>query len=396
MDFILNRIASHYRQNKLLGAVYTSNILLSFHYYLVVYINSSFLSQYFSPEQISVFYIIGSIINLILFINISKVLEKFGNYKLIIYTIIVEIIAICGLAFAVVPALIAVYFILYQICTPTIAFGLDILLESVSVDEQKTGNTRGMYLTLANATLIMAPTVVAFILTDGDYYKIYLVSLIFIVSLYFVIKKYFRNFKDGVVKQLRIRETIQEYLKDKNLENIFTAHFFLQIFYSYMVIYVPVYLSKYMGFSWEEIGIMFTIIFLPFILFELPVGKLADKKYGEKEMMTVGFAIMGIFTLCISFITVKSFILWVAVLFMTRVGASIVEITSDTYFFKKVNKNDANIIGVYRMSNPLSFIIAPILATLSLQFMAFHDIFIVLGALLIFGCHYSLSLEDTK
>jgi MFS family permease len=396
MDYILKKVTRHFKDNRLLGAVYTSNILLSFHYYLIVYINSSFLSGYFSPAQISVLYIIGSIINLVLFINISKILKHFGNYKLIKYTIIAEILAVFGLAFAVVPFLLAVYFIIYQVCTPTISFGLDILLESVSVDEEKTGDIRGTYLTFGNITLVMAPIVVAFILIGTDYYRVYLVSLIFIIALYFTIKKYFRKFNDGETQQLKIRETIQDYLKNKDLSNVFTAHFLLQVFYSYMVIYTPVYLYHYIGFSWEEIGIMFTIMLLPFALFELPIGRLGDRKYGEKEMMTIGFVLLGLFTLWMSFVTTKNFALWTFILFMTRTGAAMVEITTDSYFFKKVNQNNANVIGIYRMGNPLSFIVAPILATLSLQFLPYGYIFIVLGFLMIFGCHYSLALHDTK
>lgn len=396
MDFVIFKIAEKLKQDKRLTAIYTSNILLSFHYYLLVYINSSFLSSYFSASQVSVLYIIGSFINFIFLLNISRVLEKIGNFKLIIYLIIAEIFAAFGLAFAVVPALIAIYFITYQICTTTLSFGLDILLESVSTNEERTGRIRGTYLTLANITLVIAAAMVAFILTDGDYYKVYLTSIIFILPMYFVIKKYFKNFKDGEPKHLKIKETIQDYLRNKDLFNVHTAHLFLQIFYSYMVIYVPIYLSKYIGFSWHEIGIMFTIMFLPFILFEFPAGRLADKKYGEKEMMTIGFIIMSLFTLFISFISTKSFILLTIILFMTRVGAALVEITTDSYFFKKVDKTNTNIIGFYRMSNPLSYIIAPILATLSLQFLEFSNIFIILGGLMILGCHYSLSLHDTK
>ena len=315
---------------------------------------------------------------------------------MIIYCIIAEIIAIIGLAFANVASLLGFYFIIYQICTPTISFGLDILLESASTNENKTGNIRGTYLTLGNITLVLSPMLVAFILTDGDYYKVYLTSLIFIIALLFATRKYFKNFKDGVIKQWKIRETIQDYIKDKDLGNVFNSHLLLQVFYSYMVIYTPIYLYHYIGFSWAEIGIMFTVMLLPFIIFELPAGRLADRKYGEKEMMTIGFAIMGLFTLFISFITVKSVILWAIILFMTRVGASLVEITTDSYFFKKVNQDNANIIGFYRMTNPLSYIVAPILVTLSLQFLNYSNIFIILGMLMIFGCHYSLALNDTK
>jgi len=127
-----------------------------------------------------------------------------------------------------------------------------------------------------------------------------------------------------------------------------------------MVVYTPLYLTKYVGFSWAEIGVIFTIMLLPFVIFEIPVGRLADKKYGEKEFLTVGFIIMGIFTMAIGFVTVKNFWLWAAILFATRIGASFVEITCDTYFFKKVDQGKTDVIGFYRLTRPLSYVAAPV------------------------------------
>jgi len=163
-----------------------------------------------------------------------------------------------------------------------------------------------------------------------------------------------------------------------------------------MIIYTPVYLSKYIGFSWGEIGIMFTIMLLPFALFELPIGKLADKKYGEKEILTIGLVIMGLSTIVMSFVFVKSFLLWTVLLFITRTGASFVEITSDSFFFKQVNTTNTDEISIYRTTRPLAFIIAPLIATLALQFVPYHYIFLIVGIIVILATHWSLGLKDTR
>src|SRR5579872_1398838 len=369
MDFLFTRIADKVRNNKALGMVYLVNVLLSFHYYLLIYISSSYLSQFFFSSQISAIYAIGSTITLLLLLNISKVLKKLGDYKLIKYLIIAEIIATFGMAFSVSPTLIALYFVIYLVALPTISFGFDLLLEAATKDEGKTGEIRTTYLTLGNITIILSTLIVAWILTDGAYYKVYLASLLFIVPLYFVMKKKFSRFSDGMTEHIKIKETILYYIRNKDLSNVFTVHLFLQIFYAYMVIYMPIYLSQFIGFSWTEIGVMFTIMLLPFIIFELPAGWMADKKWGEKEMMTVGCALMAIFTLCMGFITTKDFLLWTIVLFMSRIGAALVEATTDSYFFKKVNKNDTDTIGFYRLGGPASYIVAPVVATLSLSFL---------------------------
>jgi len=392
----MEKIVSILKQSRLLNVVFLSHIFLSFHYYLVIYVNSSFLDKFFSENQISILYIIGSTINILLLLNISKILNKVGNYKTVVYAIIVEAISILGLILSTNSFLIAFYFILTQIMTPLILFNLDVFLESLSTKEEDTGNIRGIYLTVANITLVVSPTIVSFLVIDDIYLRVYVLSFIFLIPLYLFIKKYFRDYKDYPQKNILIRETFAEYLSDKKIFNISIIYFLLQFFYAYMIVYMPIYLNKYIGFAWSEIGIMFTIMLLPFVLFEIPVGNLADNKYGEKEFLTIGLLIIGLSTIIMSFITVKVFFIWAGILFISRVGASIVEITSDSYFFKQVNEEKTNLISFYRIARPLSFIVAPIVATLSFQFLPLQYVFIIIGAFMIIGTKYSLVLEDTR
>ena len=115
-----------------------------------------------------------------------------------------------------------------------------------------------------------------------------------------------------------------------------------------MTIYTPMYLHKHLGFAWKELGIMFSIMLVPFLLLEAPLGRIADKVLGEKEFLVTGFAIIAIATAVISFMTVSVFFLFALILFTTRVGAAMVEIMTETYFFKKIRAEDAQIIGLMR------------------------------------------------
>jgi MFS family permease len=106
---------------------------------------------------------------------------------------------------------------------------------------------------------------------------------------------------------------------------------------------------------------------------------------------------MGLATMLISLVSVKSFLIWTIILFLTRTGASFVEITSDSYFFKQVKEEDTDLISFYRITRPLSFILAPILASVIFGILDFKYIFFILGiTVIVFGCHYALGLKDTK
>jgi MFS family permease len=134
---------------------------------------------------------------------------------------------------------------------------------------------------------------------------------------------------------------------------------------------------------------------LPFILIEIPAGKIADRWIGEKELLLAGFIIMALSTMVIPFIGTASFILWTTILFVTRIGASLVEIMTESYFFKHVKGDDANIISFFRMTRPLAYIAGPIAAIIALQFFPFQYIFLVLGIIMFLGLKYSLALKDT-
>ena len=78
-----------------------------------------------------------------------------------------------------------------------------------------------------------------------------------------------------------------------------------------------------------------------------------------------------------------------------------VEIGSETYFFKKIDGSSVNFMSLYRTMRPWSYVIGPILATAALatlnQFgFDFGYIFLILGILMFYGLRWSLALEDTR
>src|SRR3989344_8731724 len=89
----MERLLSPFYQSKLLNTIFLSNIFLTFHYALSIYVNSSLLDNFFSETQISALYIIGSIINTLLLLNTSKILDEIGIYKFATYCIVVEFLA---------------------------------------------------------------------------------------------------------------------------------------------------------------------------------------------------------------------------------------------------------------------------------------------------------------
>ncbi len=384
-----------------LVTVYISNVLLSFHYFLIIYVHSSYLGTYVNAQKVALLYTLGAVLNLIFFFNIPKILGRIGNYKFTLWAIILEGVAVAGLVVGSTPLVIGISFILHQAVISMILFGLDIFLEGSVKDEKKTGAIRGLYLTLSNITLVFSPFIAGLLLVNNKYWKVYAVSFVFLIPLFFIIKKYMRFASYAHTKSISILHIIKKTRADKNVRGVICAHFMLQFFYAWMVIYMPIYLFNHVGFSWKEIGVIFTVMLLPFMIFEFPVGAVADKKYGEKEIMILGFLLMILFTFFIPFLQTKNVLLWAILLFLTRVGASFVEATTESYFFKQVTDKDTGLISLFRMTRPLSYIVVPaivvsVLAFLSMKNAPYEYMFAVLALFMLIGVRYSASLKDTR
>ena len=69
---------------------------------------------------------------------------------------------------------------------------------------------------------------------------------------------------------------------------------------------------------------------------------------------------------------------------------------NDTYFFKKVGPSDTETMALYRMLEPMSYIIAPLLTGLALQFIEVRFVFLILGVIMAFGIPVALRLKDTR
>ena len=112
--------------------------------------------------------------------------------------------------------------------------------------------------------------------------------------------------------------------------------------------------------------------------------------------MALGFLLMGLSTIALSFLTLSSVFVWAIALFVTRVGAAAVEVMMETYFFKTVSPRDSAVLGSFRITRPLSYFFAPILMSIGLLFTTHQYVFILVGAMVLLGLYPALTIRDTK
>jgi len=375
--------------------LYTIGFIFAFTGALPSYISSTFLSNLTGEGLVGIVYSVCSIITLIVFILAPKMIKKYGNYKVTLILSIINFFAILGLALINNVYVVLICFTLSFTAGTILGFCLDIFIEHDSTNTN-TGSIRGIYLTSINLAWLFAPWLSALILGISDYWKVYFVSSAIMVPIIFIVHTSLKSFTDPEYETFNFIGTLKEAWMRKDVRRIFATSFILQFFYAWMIIYAPIYLNKYIGFDWKTIAIIYTIMLIPFVVLQVPLGWLADKKIGEKEMLSVGFIIMAISTALTSFIDGTNFWVWAILLLFTRIGASIVQLMTDIYFFKNISEKNVSLISLYRMTFPATYIFAPILGSIFLIFFPFVYMFVTLGFLMLFGLIYSLELTDTR
>jgi MFS family permease len=339
----------------------------------------------------------GAAVSILGFLLIPQLIRKIGNYSVTLWMVLIQILLFWGLTSSTEPLLTVFFFIMQTAVIAIIGLNLDIFLE-VYTDNTNVGSVRGLYNTSLNASWVIAPLIGSMLInSNNNYHNTYVAGLFMLIPLFYLIYRNFPRFKDPNYQHFSPWQLAKHIYRNKNWDKLFAANLVLQTFYAWMVVYSPIYLNKVIGFSWDDIGIIIVIMLIPFVLIQYPLGKLADKKYGEKEMMIAGFIIMGLSTALLAFIHSNNIAVWAIALFMTRVGAATAEIMIETYFFKTVSTRDAAALGVFRITRPLSYFTGPLLSIIGLMFITNQAyMFIVVGVVCLLALIPVLTIKDTN
>lgn len=381
------------------GALYTAVIFLSLHWALVMYVNSTFLEQYVSSTVVGILYVGSAIFTVILFFSMSKILSRTGKHALVLLLAVIEMVVMAGLGLFHDPALLVTLFVIHETIVPLIFFNLDIYMEEmIGKQESSTGTKRGLLLTLMSITWAGTALAAGYLIGNGNpqFSYVYLASAALVVPFIFIMATQFKDKKDSLKKISFNSHVLVTSWKKKDLRNVFGAHFLLQVFFAWMVIYSPLHLATQVGLNWIQIGQVLFVGLLAYAIFEYPIGIITDKWLGEKELMALGFLIVAISTSWFVFIESTSVIPWMIILFVARFGASLLEVTTESYFFKHAKGSDTDMIGFFRATRPLSYVVGAGLGSLILAFFNFNIMFLVLAALMVPGFFFAMALHDTK
>lgn len=372
------------------------NFLCAIHYALVIYALSPYLATFMEQKYIGLVFAFGAILTLLSFPLVPRIVEKFGGRTILVALAVLTFFTL--LCLVVLPIPIVAILLVAILCSvqPFFTYLLDVLLETTISSEEETGRARALYMSIGNLAFVSAPFITGIILGPEDaYHMLFIVSAVTLIPFTLL----FLRLRTHEVRPKHVHglgAVLHCLLKDPDMRNVLIANATLQFFYHLAPFYIPLYLHTVLQIPWTELGWMFTVMLLPFVLLEYPVGWLADKKVGDRELMALGFLIMGGSFAAIAFVTSETALSALLItLVLTRVGASMVEATAEGHFFRKVSSVDANSVGILRMTRPVSAVLAPLTASIMLMFTSYSIFFLLLGLLIVcVGVTSALSVRD--
>ncbi len=376
--------------------LYFLGLVLAVSSALPAYIQSNFLNEFVSLDTLSIFFIIANTLTVFCIIGFPKLIKTLSNFFLTKIVLVIQGVSLLGFVVTKGPASALISIVLFTVSTNLLWINMDVLIASFS-KAGSTGRTRTTYFTFINLGWILAPSLSGYLIQLGDYQLPYLIAAFLTIPVFFVFLYQGRRLKDKVIyRKERIISVIKKTWKNKDLRGIFFISLLLQLFYSTAVVYLPLYLHQSLGIAWESLGLMFSIMLVPFLIFEIPAGIIADKYIGEKELLFLGFTILTVSLFLFFYLSVVSFWIWALVLFMSRTGAALVEAMRETYFFQIIKSTDIDNINIFRTTAPLGYVLGPLLAVITLSVFPLQYLFLIVAILTLSGFAFVSSIKDTK
>ena len=375
-----------------------SNFFASAHFFLIVYIITPYLATFMTDSQTGLVVSLGAVITLCVFPFLPHLVRRYSARKLAIFFALVEAFVLGWLAVGPTPLPAIILVACAVATTPLLMYQLDLLLEATIAKEDATGRIRALFLTTGNLALVISPLIAGLVLDSGEqYWRVFAVAASSLLP--FVLLLSTKRLTPGESPNLlSAMGASLAVMGDKDLRSVVLSHGALQLFYHLAPLYIPLYLHHVLHIPWTQLGWIFATMLLPFVLLEYPAGWLADRKFGDKEIMIFGFVIMSLGFGALALVTVDTMLIWIIIiLIVSRIGASLVEAMTETHFFRRVSEADASTVGIFRMARPVAALVGPILGSVLLTVSGYSTLFIFTALLIaVLGISSALKIKDFK
>lgn len=204
---------------------------------------------------------------------------------------------------------------LYLLILLQIAFGIAKVLARVTSEAlvkylspiKRRGEFRSVFGTFASAGIFIGTITGGFIAYQFDIRTTYIFAAPLLLLLLVLVFKLNDNNCNGNIRKRASNETgrgeiltlLKEFLEQRELKALLFCTVSLFSWYSAKWVFGPLFLH-YLGYSPFIIGVWIGLSIIPFLIFQILVGKLADR-IGKSRLILIGFVISTIFIIPLGF-----------------------------------------------------------------------------------------------
>lgn len=389
-------------KKKLLTIVYFSTVFYALHNFITYFIFSDYLSQYFNRFELSMVYTLSAFISILISNFFGDFLKKFTNYKTLVTVLVLQFIATLFLAFSgsLNIVSISIFSVMHIIFSTLIWVCINIFVEEFS-DHENIGSIRGTVLTLYNLQAIIAPFIAAQFFGLIGYTGIFVLSAVTLLPLMYITKHFFDHIKEPKYKHVNLFSSFKMVWENRDIRGVIASSFALNAFYGAINIYLILYLTRILEIpTLLYIGIITPLSVIPFILIPYKLGKYSDEIFGEKKAMIFGMFIMSITMMSVYFFKINStnIMVWITILFIARLGATMVETENYAYFYKKIDGRSAGLIALFQNMVNIGFLFISFTGAIfiGLLNMDITYIFLITGLIGIISVFIIMRIQDTE
>lgn len=350
-------------ENKIFWLCVT-NFFFALQYASIVYSTSLFFADIVHTKNIWIVYTVAAIFSLVLNSLVSRALRGVEINRFISKTILLSIVSTTLLFYTSYPLLVVIEYVLL--------YGLSALLYnlfSISLEEfsknTSTGATRGIFNASGSAAYLLGPFLTSFFIPYYGIHSIFMFSTCIGIVGYLVFRNYAKITRNYTVHPQSAKGNFRKLFKNRDLLYITIAQLGVNAFFISMVVFLPFKLQS-IGISLTQyLSVLLPVALSPFLFVPPILGAYEDKMKDEKQILTTAYFGIIFCLIVISFMNTTSLFAWGAIMFLARFCASAAEISTNSYFYKKVKAEEVSIISTFVSTEYFAYLFfSPILTFL--------------------------------
>ena len=334
----------------------------------VITIHPLYLEQFLDkPELVGLVVALSALAGMIFSLPAGVLTDKLGRKRLLIAS------------FLLLSAVLLVFFMntsLYALIVLQIAFGLSmapawVISEAFIKDISPTGRRgefRSVFGTFANAGLFVGPVIGGLLADRFEIRAPYIFSALLLLASLLLVFKLTDNNRDSTRTANRSENSkeelfalLKEFRQHRELKVLALCTVALFFWYSARWVFGPLFLH-HLGYSPFIIGLWIAISAVPFLLFQIPLGKLGDK-IGKTQMICLGFAISTLFIIPVGFMHSLPGLL--VTIFIISLGTTLVEPLIEARVTDIVPRERYGAYsGIFEFAKTLGYLLGPLSSAL--------------------------------